>query len=1016
MDPAKPVTQIGKYEVLAELGRGGMGVVYRAEDKFIGREVAIKQLLDATPELRQRFLVEARSGVLNHQNIVTVYDFGEQDGNPFIVMEFLRGESLENRLKGDPMPMVEKLDIVRQVCDGLAYAHSKGVVHRDIKPANVMVQPDGRPKIVDFGIARLESSSGHTQTGAVIGTFHYISPERLKGEPADGRADVWACGIMLYQMLTGHLPFQGEDISALHKVVNEPFDPLGKYLVEYPPQLDALFERALAKNPDDRYVAEEMASDLESLGEQLRRAQVGEQLVKVKAMLNDEQFAPARPMLLDLQRLDPQNTEVRRLLREVQDRLSRQQKSESIRQVVLQAEQAFSEQKYDAALESYKQAQRLDPTNQGFTSKVNQIRELKERAERVEALKKEAREARHRQDFQAAANYIGQAIGLDANNTDLRNEQVRILQEQERLAKEGTRRKLKDVGKGLLAGREYTQAIQNLREALAIDPTDAEAQAMFQEAVAKQEEDRRRKIIDQIVSEIQDQVFRNQLERALELINRALERLPGEPVLVKLRADTQKKFEEESAQKLVEETSAQVQNLFFSNPEEALTLVQDALGKMPGEERLLTLQDRLVTHLKKTKVEGLRAQYLKQAQASVDAKDYDAAIGKLETAVLDTGESPEIQSLLDYARAQKAEAEQRRVSGEISQQAQKLIGEGELEQAIDLLKRTLRDHKDAALEQLLRQTQERFDEVGRRVEQVIARIQTVSETDPAQALQLLQQQAQAIQQHPQMRALRAKLDSRGEQERAAREAIQKSQAQLGEGKLREGMETLEAVKQAYGDFPQIANAINDYKARRTPAANASLTAAMAEARRLTVAQEPAKALEALRKSSPAVEFGDPNLQADWKRLADEVTKAAGVKRGSADTLPIVVQGSKVSAKLIIGIAVAVVAIVVAAIFIFKPKPQVITGAMQLNASPYGTVLSITPEGGEAIKLAPGLHETPMRLDVPEGSYAVVFQGTGGAKQTANCKVVATSDTNSCTAELTPITDADIQAIVDGGKH
>ncbi len=1016
MDPAKPITQIGKYEVLAELGRGGMGVVYRAEDKFIGREVAIKQLLDATPELRQRFLVEARSGVLNHQNIVTVYDFGEQDGNPFIVMEFLRGESLENRLKGSPMPLVEKLDIVRQVCDGLAYAHSKGVVHRDIKPANVMVQPDGRPKIVDFGIARLESSSGHTQTGAVIGTFHYISPERLKGESADGRADVWACGIMLYQMLTNHLPFQGEDISALHKVVNEPYDPLSKYLVEYPPMLDSILDRALAKNPDDRYVAEEMASDLDALGEQLKRAQVGEILIKVKDMLLEEQYAPARPMLLDLQRLDPQNTEVRRLLREVQDKLSRQQKSESLRQIVLQAEQAFSEHKYDAALESYKQAQRLDPTNHGFTSKVNQIRELKERADRVEALKNEAREARHRQDFQAAANYIGQALTLDANNTDLRNEQARILQEQERIAKEGTRRKLKDAGKGQLAGREYTSAIQNLREALAIDPTDAEAQAMFQEAMAKQEEDRRRKIIDQIVSEIQDQIFRNQLEKALELINRALDRLPGEPVLVKLKADTQKKHDEATAQKLVEETSHLVQQHFFTNPQESLNIVQQSLQVMPGEERLLALQERVVAQLKKYNLEGLRSQYLKQAQASVDAKDYDAAIGTLESAVLDTGDSPELQSLLDYARSQKKEAEQRRISAATIQQAQKLIAEGELEQAIDLLKRGLQDHKDGAIEQLLRQTQERFDEIGRRVEQIVGRIQTVSETDPGQALQLLQQQPAAIQQHPQMRALRAKLDSRSEQERAAREAAQKANGQLQQGKLREGMETLEAVRQAYGDFPQIANAINDYKARRTPAANATLTAAMSEARQLTVAQEPAKALDALRKSSPAVEFGDPSLQADWKRLADEVTKAAGVKRGSADTLPIVVQGSKVSAKLIIGIAVAVVAIVVGAIFLLKPKPQIATGAIQLNASPFGQVVSITPEGGSAVTLPPGSHDTPMRLDVPEGSYSVVFQGADGAKQTANCKVVANADANTCNAELTPITDSDIQAIVAGGKQ
>ena len=307
MDTPTSMTHIGKYEILAELGRGGMGVVYRAEDKNIGREVAIKTLTDATPELRQRFLVEARSGVLNHQNIVTVYDFGEQDGNPYIVMEYLHGDSLEKVLRGaKPLTLVEKLEIVRQVCQGLGYAHHKGVVHRDIKPANVMVLPDGHIKIVDFGIARLESTSGHTQTGAVIGTFHYISPERLKGDPSDGRADIWAIGIVLYQMLTGVLPFAGEDVSALHKVVNEAFPPLSNYLTDYPRGLDQVLERALAKHPDDRYgTAEEMAADVEAINEILKRARVGEMLGHVKGLLEQEQLSAARPVLLDLQRLDP---------------------------------------------------------------------------------------------------------------------------------------------------------------------------------------------------------------------------------------------------------------------------------------------------------------------------------------------------------------------------------------------------------------------------------------------------------------------------------------------------------------------------------------------------------------------------------------------------------------------------------------------------------------------------------------------------------------------------------------
>jgi eukaryotic-like serine/threonine-protein kinase len=1017
MDTSKPVTQIGKYEVLSELGRGGMGVVYRAEDKFIGREVAIKTLTDVTPELRQRFLVEAKSGVLNHQNIVTVYDFGEQDGSPYIVMEFLRGDSLERVLKsGRPLPLVEKLEIVRQVCEGLGYAHSKGVVHRDIKPANIMVQPDGHIKIVDFGIARLESASGHTVTGAVIGTFHYISPERLKGEPSDGRADIWACGVMLYLMLTGRLPFPGEDISALHKVVNEQFEPLSNFLTNYPPALDFIVDRALAKNPDDRFgSAEEMAADIEAINEELKRARVGEVLAQAKELLQQDQLSSVRPMLLDLQRLDPQNTEVKRLLREVQDRLSRQQRSEQLRQMVQQAEDAAREQRYSEAIEIYKQAEKLDPTNHGFTSKIQQIRELKEKSDKLESLKTQAREARHRNDLSAAARLIGEALKLDEKNTDLRNEQARILQEQDRLAKEQMRRKLKDAGRDNLAGRQYTGAIQVLREALELDPTDAEAQQMFQDAVSKQEEERRRKIIEQIVTEIQDQIFRGQLGHALELIGRALERLPGEAVLLRLKAETQKKHAEATAQKLVEDTSMQVQALFFTAPQEALAIVQQALDVMPGEERLLALQQRVIEQLKRSNLEGLRSQYLTQAQAAVGGRDYDQAIQVLEGALLDCGESPEIHALLEYARSEKLLEQRKQTADATIREAQQLIGSGSLEEAIALLQRASNTNQDAAVDQLLKQTQERFEEVGRRVEAVLSRIQKLSETDPVQALQLLQSQPQAIQQHPQMRTLRSKVDARGEQERVTREAVKRADEQLQQGQLRDGLDTLETVRQAYGDFPEIAAAIELYKTKRIPLANTTLNTAMAQARQAVLAQEAPRALELLRKSSSVLEFGDASLQGDWKRLADEVTKAAGAKRGTTESLPIVVQGSKVSPKLVISIAAAVLLIVLGAVLALRPKPAVVTSYLQLNASPFAEVLSITPQKGSPLGLPAGDHSTPMRIEgVPEGAYAVVFRKADGKTETVTCTV---SDTNHrCMAQAAPLSDADIDAIVAGGKQ
>jgi serine/threonine protein kinase len=1017
MDPEQPATQIGKYEILGELGRGGMGVVYRGKDKYIGREVAIKTLTNATPELRQRFLDEARSGVLNHPNIVTVYEFGEQDGNPYIVMELLSGRSLESMLKdGKPLPLVEILEIVREVCEGLGYAHSKGVVHRDIKPANVMVAPGEPTKIVDFGIARLGAASGHTVTGNVIGTVHYISPERLRGQPSDGRADIWASGVMLYLMLAGQLPFPGEDVSAMHKVVNEAYEPLSKFLSEYPPAIDAVLARALAKNPDERYLsAEDMAGDIESINEELKRSRVGEVLIQVKALLEEEQLTRVRPMLIDLQRLAPGNTEVKRLVREVQDRLSRQQRSEQIRQFTQQGDDLEREKRYAEAMESYRQASRLDPSNQGLLEKIEALRAVKEKNDKVEALRIQVRDAEQRNDLTAAAKLIGEALAVDPGHTDLRNEQVRILRDQERQAKEGTRRKLKEAGRGELQGRQFTQAIKTLRDALELDPTDSETQSMYQEAVSKQEDDRRRKIIDQIVAEIQDQIFKGQLEKALELINRALEKLPGEAMLFRLKAETQEKYKEAQTKKLVEETSLSVQNLFFSDPQQALAIVQKALETMPDEERLLTLQQRVVDQLKKVNLEGLRAQYLKQAQTAADSKNYSEAIQVLETALLDCGQSPDLQSMLDYVRSERTAAERKQASTTAIREAQELIGAGDLEQAISYLERASKETGDSSVDQLLRQTRERFEEVGRRVEAVITRISQLAETDPPQALQLLQSQPQAIQQHPQMRSLRAKLDTASEQERVTREAIARSTELLQKGQLREGIEPLEAVKQAYGSFPQIDNAIAAYKAKRTPLATATLKTAMAETRQLLLAQQAAQGLEVLRKSTPAVEFADPTLQADWKRLADEVTKAAGVKRGSTDTLPIVVQGSKASPKMIISIAVALVVVIIAAVFILKPKSTVPTTHMQLNASPYAEVVSITSSDGAAIKLPEGDHNTPMRLEaVPQGSYQVVFRGPAGASQTAACTIG--DENHLCSIELQPLTDTDIEAIVAGGKQ
>ncbi len=272
---APPIPErLGRYKIAAELGRGAMGTVFHGIDETIERPVALKTLhADLPPEIlsevSERFLREAKSaGKLNHPNIVTIYEFG-QDGNiAFIAMEFLEGKSLQAIMRGGRLPFTTIVDLVAQVADGLDYAHRFGVVHRDIKPANIMVSSSGLAKITDFGIARIQSSS-MTQTGAMLGSPKYMSPEQVLGQSTDGRADIFSLGVMLYEMLAGRTPFETPDItvfSLMQRIVTVAHPSLAETAPDVPAAFDAILARALAKRPEQRYArAGDMAADLRKI-------------------------------------------------------------------------------------------------------------------------------------------------------------------------------------------------------------------------------------------------------------------------------------------------------------------------------------------------------------------------------------------------------------------------------------------------------------------------------------------------------------------------------------------------------------------------------------------------------------------------------------------------------------------------------------------------------------------------------------------------------------------------------
>jgi serine/threonine-protein kinase len=219
----KKLTKIGRYKILGELGRGAMGIVYEAEDPALDRIVALKTIIlsddaEGRKEFHKRFFLEAKAaGKLTHLHIITVYDFGEEDDLAYMAMELLKGIELRARMLKGPISTVEAVDIAEQVADGLGYAHERGVVHRDIKPSNIMLLPRGRVKIMDFGIARVQTvkggdASGLTTAGTVMGTPDYMSPEQAQGFPADYRSDIYSLAVVLYEVFTGRLPFTGDTI------------------------------------------------------------------------------------------------------------------------------------------------------------------------------------------------------------------------------------------------------------------------------------------------------------------------------------------------------------------------------------------------------------------------------------------------------------------------------------------------------------------------------------------------------------------------------------------------------------------------------------------------------------------------------------------------------------------------------------------------------------------------------------------------------------------------------------
>jgi eukaryotic-like serine/threonine-protein kinase len=273
--------KLGRYEIVGELGKGAMGVVYCARDPLLDRTVAVKTInmelaQDEMKEYEARFYQEAKAaGGLNHPNIVIIYDIGKSGNIAYMAMELLHGKELKTLLsKATALPVAYAVDVAAQIAEGLGYAHEHGIVHRDIKPANIMIVRGELVKITDFGIARMRSANVQTQVGIVLGSPRYMSPEQVAGKRAEPRSDNFSLGVIIYEMLTGRPPFNGEDVtSVMFQILNLAPPPPSAVNAEVPEMLDFIIAKALAKAPGDRYAnARELAADLRECQKRIETA------------------------------------------------------------------------------------------------------------------------------------------------------------------------------------------------------------------------------------------------------------------------------------------------------------------------------------------------------------------------------------------------------------------------------------------------------------------------------------------------------------------------------------------------------------------------------------------------------------------------------------------------------------------------------------------------------------------------------------------------------------------------
>lgn len=671
-----------------------MGVVYLAEDPRLHRPVALKTMsanLAGDADLLKRFYREAESaGQLNHPNIVTIYDIDEAEGIPFIAMQFLEGESLERIIRSrKEMTAYRKLDLIMQTCRGLHYAHQHGIVHRDVKPANIMVLNDGMVKIVDFGIARLNEAS-MTRTGLVLGTPMYMSPEQIRGKPVDNRSDIFAVGVILYELLTNHNPFAADNVpTIIFKVLNDVLPALSTQVQNCPPPLDEIVAKATAKERNERYQnAEDLAFDLQQQAEYLKRHMMEVYVNEGEQFMEAGNLTLAREALQKVLEIDSHHDLARTMLGKVQGEIQTRQAQEKIDQGLRQARQALQNGLLDDAVELLDEVLRLDPENaQALKGKQHAVEE-RERQRAMARLRDRAEELATAGDLPGTKDAVEKLLALDPQHE--RAQQLlewvkKELAEQERQAQV---RQFLESAQAYLSGRDFAVALDLLEKAHQIDPVNLEIESLIRSAREGQQKEEQRKLLNQRLADIQEAITGENFDLALQRADQALQEFPDNSQAAKLRAQAAKLGEVQKRRRYVEQQLQAARDCFQKNDfASAIGVLESTLEKVPGDARLTAYLRTVREAEEVAALEKERQTAIREANEQIRSRDFDGAIRTLQTTIERSGQSPELADLLQFAREQKAEQKRQMQVRQLLESAQASLSERDFAAALNLLEK-----------------------------------------------------------------------------------------------------------------------------------------------------------------------------------------------------------------------------------------------------------------------------------------------------------------------------------------